>query len=247
MGAADEMTIDTSKSVPVVNQQKNTILTPQKKATRAVFQPLLEMKAQKLKEKDHDIEKSSPAQKKSAFRSIRFREMPCPVCATPPFRTQAKLFDHLKECHSEYWEKNKPLTKAQKELRDMDEVTHDDVTGFYNCNICGKKMNSATNMVRHVNSVHRNVKEIICEICNKPFSKIQNYERHLRVHDGKKPYVCDICGKDFSRYDKLLDHKRRIHKIFPESSKTRNNLNNDIPPISQQIEQSNQAIYTSTT
>lgn len=176
--AVDEMTVETKKLVPKqsIYPQMNTHCTPMKKATRAVFQPLFEMKLQKLKEKQN--EQTDETNKKSISRSIRFREMPCPVCPTPPFRTQAKLFDHLKESHPKYWKENRPLTKAQKELSEMEEVNHDEITGFYNCSICGKQMNSATNMLRHVNSVHRNVKEITCEICSKSFSKVQNYERH---------------------------------------------------------------------
>lgn len=50
--------------------------------------------------------------------------------------------------------------------------------------------------------------------CKGTFSRIEEYRRHMRKHDGPWMY-CSVpgCKKRFYRLDKLRDHQRQGHKL----------------------------------
>ena len=77
----------------------------------------------------------------------------CPVCKKT-LANKSKLNEHLKSEHMEYWAENRPMTQAQKRLREMEEIVTDPDSGLYSCLLCSKQFASAAHIVRHVDCVH---------------------------------------------------------------------------------------------
>ena len=57
----------------------------------------------------------------------------------------------------------------------------------YQCDECSKAFNRPDSLKRHVNIVHRGIKEFQCDLCEKSFSKSLSLKEHIQVvHDGNK-------------------------------------------------------------
>ncbi|XP_065075817.1 zinc finger protein 93-like [Ochlerotatus camptorhynchus] len=111
----------------------------------------------------------------------------------------------------------------------------------YGCEHCGKMFRCETNLKNHIDRVH-GVKDVICEICNKPFSKKaisahkrsahtdlmfmceqcpkmfktrSGLESHKGEHDAelRKPVKCELCGKEMRRGASLAKHMKVIHTV----------------------------------
>lgn len=59
----------------------------------------------------------------------------------------------------------------------------------------------------------------ICPHCQKTFSFLCHYKRHLVIHSKDRPHKCELCSSCFKRKDHLWDHVRRRHgKQYAPSS-----------------------------
>nr|XP_029719022.1 zinc finger protein 665-like [Aedes albopictus] len=111
----------------------------------------------------------------------------------------------------------------------------------YGCEHCGKMFRCETNLKNHIDRVH-GLKDVMCDICNKPFSKKalgahkrsahtdeqfmceqcpkmfktrSGLESHKGEHDAdlRKPVKCELCGKEMRRGASLAKHMKVIHTI----------------------------------
>ena len=72
-----------------------------------------------------------------------------------------------------------------------------------------------------------------CTLCKRRIRNKHHIYRHLRTHTGLKNYLCIICGKQFSRQDTLSRHAKKCRLPTPpdpkyfKSSETEMSLNID--------------------
>ena len=53
---------------------------------------------------------------------------------------------------------------------------------------------------RHINSVHEQLKNYNCNLCDKAFSTIGTLKKHINiVHKGLKNHSCNLCNKNFGQ------------------------------------------------
>ena len=138
------------------------------------------------------------------------------------------MIHHITEKHPDYL-KEKDLTRMfpprrvyenHRKIANMEEVVHDKETGKYVCIVCGQNFTAPRHIVRHVESVHRQMKDAQCEICGKQLTDKKRLKDHMLIHTGEKPFTCEYCGKQFRRKDKMQEHKRGMHKeLYAEEKK----------------------------
>ncbi|XP_020791562.2 gastrula zinc finger protein XlCGF57.1-like [Boleophthalmus pectinirostris] len=58
--------------------------------------------------------------------------------------------------------------------------------------------------------VHSGRKPIICEVCEKGFTREDNLNTHMLIHKGERPHTCTVCNKSFTEAGHLKTHIR-IH------------------------------------
>jgi KRAB domain-containing zinc finger protein len=71
------------------------------------------------------------------------------------------------------------------------------------CDFCVKSFGKKSDMNWHINSVHANIGDFACRLCDK---KRSGWTVHERVHTGGKPYKCLNCGKSFKHKVQLNGH-----------------------------------------
>lgn len=85
------------------------------------------------------------------------------------------------------------------------------------CPMCGKMFSKNSNIRRHIQSVHNNIKrndsneKFPCPICGKEFKFSSNITRHIEsVHNKVRNHPCNLCDKSF--YEKVhLNTHMAIH------------------------------------
>ncbi|XP_067635816.1 zinc finger protein 585A-like [Eurosta solidaginis] len=73
-------------------------------------------------------------------------------------------------------------------------------------NIQGKKSTSSQS-----NAVIGSGAKFKCDQCPRLCMTWENYEAHLRTHQGLKPFVCEQCGRSFNKADRCRLHVREMH------------------------------------
>ena len=83
------------------------------------------------------------------------------------------------------------------------------------------------------NQTHLNLKQFVCDVCNKGFNQMSQLKNHAVIHldplaasvpSWAKPKQCDICNKMFSDSKSLKKHVQAIHsKLKPYICQVRNN------------------------
>lgn len=87
------------------------------------------------------------------------------------------------------------------EMEADNEISYDDViklTLLDNkgpCNVCGKS---------HLKS--QPCEKFKCDVCDKRFSFLSNFNVHKRIHKREKPFRCSVCGKSFRLAKSLTVH-----------------------------------------
>ena len=89
------------------------------------------------------------------------------------------------------------------------DVTEPKESNLIECSICGKVLSDKTNLKKHVDVVHFNIRNYSCDIDGKRFISRNDLQDHIRaVHEKKKDFICDTCGQALS-----TRHGLRVHKL----------------------------------
>jgi hypothetical protein len=82
----------------------------------------------------------------------------------------------------------------------------------FTCTYCGATFGSQNRLNQH-RKVHQEDLRLLCEFCERPFSKKENLLLHLtNMHkDKSNPYACCFCSDAFSSKDPLLAHESLEH------------------------------------
>lgn len=84
------------------------------------------------------------------------------------------------------------------------------------CDICQQTFRRPSELVMHVNAVHKGLQSFQCVECGKRFSFRASLSKHVRtVHRGERPHTCEACGVRFSERSNLKKHLER----HPECAK----------------------------
>ena len=68
-------------------------------------------------------------------------------------------------------------------------------------------------MKGHIESVHEEIKEVFCNMCNEKFSTKYKLKRHIsHVHKNEKSYECNVCNYKFKSNTELTAHKKSMHE-----------------------------------
>ena len=83
----------------------------------------------------------------------------------------------------------------------------------YTCNYCDSKFPQNRNLKRHINIVHKGIKQYKCNICENSFSVKQHLIVHLSsIHDIKNPFKCKNCEVTFDSSFNLRRHFALAHE-----------------------------------
>lgn len=96
-----------------------------------------------------------------------------------------------------------PVTSLDAEMASVatDEITFDDViklTLLENkspCSACGRSHTKC-----------QPCEKFKCDVCDKRFSNLGNFNVHKRIHKREKPFRCSVCGKSFRLAKSLTVH-----------------------------------------
>ena len=90
---------------------------------------------------------------------------------------------------------------------------HEGTVSQLQCPHCDKMLNNASNLQRHIRSVHfehSDKKLHECQECKKVFKDPSSLKAHAKIHTGLRPFVCKECNKSFLTAAALRIH-HRIH------------------------------------
>lgn len=99
--------------------------------------------------------------------------------------------------------------------------SHTSSSSNHECLECSRTFQRRTDLERHVNAVHRQLKPYPCQICGVAFAEHYNLTRHITAVHERPKHPCSACGFGFTHLYKLERHKRDC-KFFSVPPKKRN-------------------------
>ena len=161
-----------------------------------------------------------------SFENVYDSRLPyiCRFCQTPFIKLNF-FMDHLKECHPEVWstshDVNSHHTFALCPVCQT-QVRYDRISGhlwtkhgikykfssaaLYQCSDCDHRAGDTSSLSLHIDTVHKGIRNHVCDVCGCAFSSSSLLKVHFRTHTGERPYKCNECGKEFRKGSALRQH-----------------------------------------
>eukprot|EP00092_Neocalanus_flemingeri_P019471 GFUD01021094.1.p1 GENE.GFUD01021094.1~~GFUD01021094.1.p1 ORF type:complete len:574 (+),score=138.69 GFUD01021094.1:68-1789(+) len=79
------------------------------------------------------------------------------------------------------------------------------------CETCGTSFVSGIHLRRHQKSVHKTVRDFVCNICSAPFKRLSELKRHIILHSNERPFECKVCGETFKHREAGRRHSKSTH------------------------------------
>ena len=81
------------------------------------------------------------------------------------------------------------------------------------CPQCDYKTGDASNLKKHVRTVHEQRKDHACPQCDATFGAASSLRTHLRtVHEQRRDHACPQCDAAFGAAQHLRTHVRTVHE-----------------------------------
>lgn len=90
---------------------------------------------------------------------------------------------------------------------------YDDQKSF-KCPYCDKLFLANVNLNHHIKSIHSNIRQFKCNICNpeKTFATLDHYNKHLAMHQNARKFKCNHCELSFLQSSHLKSHIQTKHE-----------------------------------
>ena len=206
----------------------------------------------------------------------------CKLC-DKAFVQPCSLSRHLKKSHKkseklieeiEKTSKSNQIISDQKSIVSSNQeallLSDDDDDGkglqdnkIFKCDACEKSFARNSKLIRHINGVHRGIKNYQCPVCDKKFGQYSNLKQHiikrhnvqkikknhsakngslesdgtsqnrLKNDDDSKKYKCELCIKYFSQRGHLNRHFKKEHNN--EKMQAKNDIHSSDEKIEKQV------------
>jgi len=130
------------------------------------------------------------------FSSNKFKEI-----------NKAKSFNHKCTICDNVYNSRNIRTHIKKE--------HPEIELLERCEICDKPFKTEWLLKRHIENVHRNLRNYECSYCDFKAKSRGQLGEHLKIHSGEEHFYCDNCDFKTARKRDFGEHKCKGPKNFP--------------------------------
>ncbi|XP_055682143.1 zinc finger protein 184-like [Lutzomyia longipalpis] len=208
--------VDESESVALSNPSNTTWLKEEFLEGEQDDQPAIKHDRRQFKKTSPSkVAKKTRKRKKKVLKS-NFRET-CKICQKS-YVSLIGFQQHMMAKHSELQElaihqcTECPKKFVARQLLISHQKSHlpEEEKKLFHCESCLAKFSAKSSLKIHINTIHKNEKKFICDICGKTFGTKGNLSEHCKIHGDDWPFQCAYCPRKFKTAANMKIHEE-IH------------------------------------